>query len=56
MRDLDADDAPKRKSITVKSLDENVPSIVKNMMSLDDSPGDEEGAPDSARLTDKEPG
>ena len=27
---------PTRKNITIKSLDENVPSIVKNMMSMDD--------------------
>jgi hypothetical protein len=37
VRDLDADAAPKRKSITVKTLDENVPSIVKNMMVMDDA-------------------
>jgi hypothetical protein len=35
--DLESDAAPKRRSITVKSLDENIPSIVKNMMSTDDS-------------------
>ena len=27
---------PTRKNITIKSLDENIPSIVKNMMSMDD--------------------
>ena len=37
---LRADAVPKRKSITVKSLDEDVPSIVKNMMSMDDLPGE----------------
>jgi hypothetical protein len=36
------DSVPKRKSITVKSTDENIPSIVKNMMSTDDS-GEEGG-------------
>ncbi len=53
---LEGDGVPKRKTITITSHDGEIPSIVKNMMSLDDSPGDEEGAPDSARLTDKEPG
>jgi len=52
---LEGDVAPKRKSISIKSLDGEVPAIVKNMMSLDDSPDEEEGAPDGARLTDKEP-
>jgi hypothetical protein len=32
----EGDAVPKRKSITVKSLDEDVPSIMKNMMSTDD--------------------
>lgn len=35
----EGDAAPKRKSITIKSLDEEVPPLVKNMMSMDDSPG-----------------
>ncbi len=53
---LEADVVPKRKSITIKSLEEDVPAIVKNMMGPDDSRGEEEGAPDSACLTGKEPG
>jgi hypothetical protein len=41
--DLEADAIPKRKSIMVKSLDEEIPSIVKNMMDTDDSPGESAG-------------
>ena len=44
-RDFEDNAAPKRKSITVKSLDENVPSIVKNMMEMDDSHATAESAP-----------
>ena len=40
--DLEGDTAPKRKSIAVKSLDEEIPSIVK-MMTTDDSHVSEEG-------------
>ena len=29
---------------------------MKNMMSLDDSPDEKEGAPDATRLTGQEPG
>ena len=50
-----ADAVLKRKTIIVKTLEEEVPAIVKNMMSLDDSPDEEEGTPD-ATLTGKEPG
>ncbi len=54
--DDQTDVAPKRKTITIKTLEEEVPAIVKNMMSLDDSPDEEEGAPDATHLTDREPG
>ncbi len=53
---LEADVVPRRKSIAIKALEGEIPAIVKNMMSLDDSPGEEEGAPDSACPTGKEPG
>ncbi len=53
---LEADAVPKRKTITVKTLEEEVPAIVKNMMSLDDTPVEKEGAPDATRLTGQEPG
>ncbi len=45
----EGDAAPKRRSISVKALDEDIPSIVKNMMSTDDSS-------DAPPLTGKEPG
>lgn len=41
--DHGGDTAPKRKSILVKSLDEDVPSIVKNMMDTGDLHGEREG-------------
>ncbi len=37
--DIGAADVPARKSIAIKSLDENMPSIVKSMMSMDDASG-----------------
>jgi hypothetical protein len=37
--DLEGEAVSKRKSIMVKSADENIPSIVKTMMSMDDSQG-----------------
>ena len=53
---LEADAVPKRKTITIKTLEEEVPAIVKNMMSLDESPVEKESAPDTTRLTGREPG
>ena len=41
--DLEGDAAPKRKSITIKSLDEDIPPIVKDMMGTDDFSGKGEG-------------
>ena len=46
---IEGDAVPKRRSISVKSHDEDIPPIVKNMMTMDDSS-------DAPPLTGKEPG
>ncbi|MEI7824795.1 MAG: hypothetical protein WCI01_05810 [Chlorobiaceae bacterium] len=46
---MEGDAVPKRRSISVKSHDEDIPPIVKNMMTMDDSS-------DAPPLTGKEPG
>ncbi len=43
--ELQGDTGQKRKNITVKALDEEIPSIVKNMMSTDDSQSAGESRP-----------
>ena len=44
--DVDEETAPKRKKITIKAPEENTPSIVKNMMSMDDFSFESSSVPD----------
>ena len=44
--DVDEETAPKRKKIMIKAPEENTPSIVKNMMSMDDFSFESSSVPD----------